>query len=215
MAIKTARLCGLILCLLISIPAYSDETAPTILIFGDSLSAAYNMRQEQGWVHLLTEKLSSGDYPHQVVNASISGETTYGGLQRLPELLAAHQPSWVLLELGANDGLRGLPLNKMRANFRQMISLAQTAQARVLLLGIRIPSNYGPVYTRRFLAIYQELAMEYDLPWIPFFLEGLQQGNDLAEIYLQEDGLHPNAAAQALIVETVWRHLQPLLMKSK
>jgi acyl-CoA thioesterase-1 len=183
---------------------------PTILVYGDSLSAAYSMPREQGWVALLQERLRKKGFPHRVVNASISGETTSGGLARLASTLEQHEPDIVLLELGANDGLRGLPLASMQRNLRSMIEASQAADASVVLLGILIPPNYGPRYTRQFAASYIELADRYDLPLLPFLLEGIAGKPELT----LDDGLHPNADAQEKILDNVWQTLQPMLKKS-
>jgi len=179
----------------------------TILVFGDSLSAAYGVRPEQGWVTLLTKRLQTQGYGYQVINASVSGETSSGGLERLPRALSLHAPDILILELGANDGLRGLPVNAMHDNLAQMVRLAQAAGARVLLVGIRIPPNYGPRYTDEFGRVYGEIAQKYHLPLVPFLLEKVA----LDAALMQEDGLHPNAAAQPIILDTVWPHLKPLL----
>lgn len=182
----------------------------TILVFGDSLSAAYGIRPEQGWVALLTQRLQAQGYGYQIVNASVSGETTSGGLQRLPRALQLHQPSIVVLELGANDALRGLPLSGTRANLAQMVRLSQDAGARVLLVGIRIPPNYGPRYTEEFASVFPELAKQYHLPLVPFLLQDVA----LNPARMQEDGMHPNAAGEAPILDTVWPYLKPLLKKN-
>jgi acyl-CoA thioesterase I len=182
----------------------------TILVFGDSLSAAYGIRPEQGWVALLTQRLQAQGYGYQIVNASVSGETTSGGLQRLPRALQLHQPGIVVLELGANDALRGLPLSGTRANLAQMVRLSQEAGARVLLVGIRIPPNYGPRYTEEFASVFPELAKQYHLPLVPFLLQDVA----LNPARMQEDGMHPNAAGEAPIVDTVWPYLKPLLKKN-
>jgi len=179
----------------------------TILVFGDSLSAAYGVRPEQGWVTLLTQRLQTQGYGYQVINASVSGETSSGGLERLPRALSLHAPDILILELGANDGLRGLPVNAMHDNLAQMVRLAQAAGARVLLVAIRIPPNYGPRYTDEFGRAYGEIAQKYHLPLVPFLLEKVA----LDAALMQEDGLHPNAAAQPIILDTVWPHLKPLL----
>jgi len=179
----------------------------TILVFGDSLSAAYGVRPEQGWVTLLTQRLQTQGYGYQVINASVSGETSSGALERLPRALSLHAPDILILELGANDGLRGLPVNAMHDNLAQMVRLAQAAGARVLLVGIRIPPNYGPRYTDEFGRVYGEIAQKYHLPLVPFLLEKVA----LDAALMQEDGLHPNAAAQPIILDTVWPHLKPLL----
>jgi len=182
----------------------------TILVFGDSLSAAYGIRPEQGWVALLTQRLQAQGYGYPIVNASVSGETTSGGLQRLPRALQLHQPGIVVLELGANDALRGLPPSGTRANLAQMVRLSQEAGARVLLVGIRIPPNYGPRYTEEFESVFPELAKQYHLPLVPFLLQDVA----LNPARMQEDGMHPNAAGEAPIVDTVWPYLKPLLKKN-
>jgi acyl-CoA thioesterase-1 len=182
----------------------------TILVFGDSLSAAYGIRPEQGWVALLTQRLQAQGYGYQIVNASVSGETTSGGLQRLPRALQLHQPGIVVLELGANDALRGLPLSGTRANLAQMVRLCLEAGARVLLVGIRIPPNYGPRYTEEFASVFPELAKQYHLRLVPFLLQDVA----LNPARMQEDGMHPNAAGEAPILDTVWPYLKPLLKKN-
>ena len=182
----------------------------TILVFGDSLSAALGLRPEQGWVALLARRLQSQGYGYEVVNASVSGETSSGGLQRLPRALELHHPQIVVLELGANDGLRGLPVEAMRANLVQMVHLAQAAGAHVLLVGIRIPPNYGPRYGDQFAAAYPAVAEQNHLPLVPFLLQDVALNPHL----MQDDGLHPNAAGEPTVLENVWPHLKPLLNKS-
>lgn len=178
-----------------------------LMIFGDSLSAAYGMEQSQGWVALLSDKLDRQDYDWEVVNASVSGETTTGGLARLPAMLETYAPEIVVLELGGNDGLRGLPLNTIRANLESMIDMATQAGAQVVLAGIQIPPNYGPRYTVPFFEQYQEIATQKNVPLIPFLIDGIPQQADL----MQDDGIHPTAEAQAIIVRNVWPVLAPLL----
>jgi len=195
----------LISCLLLILA--SSLRADTLLVVGDSLSAAHGIPQSEGWVSLLEEELKQRGHPLRVVNASISGETTSGGLSRLPRLLKDYQPELVLLELGANDGLRGTPLSVIEQNLRQMIELSQAAGAQVLLIGIRLPPNYGPQYTERFYQIYPELADEYGLPLVPFLLEKVALDPRL----MQRDGLHPNSDAQPILLQTVWKQLGPLL----
>ena len=173
----------------------------TILVLGDSLSAAHGIAQNQGWVTLLAERMAQKTPPWKVINASISGETTSGGLTRLPALLATHKPQWVMIELGANDGLRGLPLKIMRQNLQRMIELSQQSGAKVLLIGMMLPPNYGFTYTTPFTAMYQQLAEEQHLPLVPFLLDGVANDPRL----MQYDGLHPNVAAQPVILENVWR----------
>jgi len=179
----------------------------TLLVFGDSLSAAYGLRAEQGWVTQLQQRLASEGYGYHVVNASVSGETTSGGRNRLQRALAQHRPAVVLVELGANDGLRGLPVKDTQANLRAMIQAAQVAGAKVLLLGIHIPPNYGPQYTQAFDAMYTSLAAEMRVPLLPFLLEGIAMNTR----YMQADGLHPNAAGQPRVLANVWPRLKPLL----
>jgi acyl-CoA thioesterase-1 len=181
----------------------------TILVFGDSLSAAYGIRPEQGWVALLTQRLQTQGYGYQIVNASVSGETSDGGLERLPRALQLHQPQLVILELGANDGLRGLPTAPAHDNLAQMIRLSQDAGAKVLLLGIRIPPNYGPRYTNEFERMYPDLAAQYHLPLVPFLLQPIA----LDPAHMQADGVHPNASGEPFVLDTIWPYLKPLLKK--
>ena len=183
----------------------------TILVMGDSLSAAYGIRPEQGWVALLTQRLQAQGYGYQVVNASVSGETSSGGLQRLPRALQLHQPGMVILELGANDGLRGLPLGLTKENLSKMVQLSQAAGARVLLVGIRIPPNYGPRYASEFADLYPEVAKQYHLPLVPFLLDKVA----LDAALMQDDGLHPNARGEPLVLDTLWQRLEPLLKKNR
>lgn len=177
---------------------------PTVLVWGDSLSAAYGIPVEKGWVNLLQEKLGDG---YRVVNGSISGETSVGGLTRLPEALKTYQPNYLLLELGANDGLRGIDLATMRSNLESMIKLAQAANTNVVLLGIQLPPNYGSTFTEKFAAIYTDLAKQYNVPLVPFLLEGVADNWDL----MQTDGLHPTADAQPSILDNVWKVLETVL----
>ncbi len=176
---------------------------------GDSLSAAYGIETSQGWVALLQQRLQVRGYDYRVVNASVSGDTTAQGLTRLPLELERHQPIVVILELGANDGLRGLSVAAMRQNLAQMIVLSQKAGARVLLAGIYLPPNYGPEYTRRFAAVYPWLARRYRLPLVPFLLAGVAEHRD----WMQADGLHPLAMAEPRVLENVWSKLAPLLRR--
>ncbi len=180
-----------------------------ILVLGDSLSAAYGMQRGEGWVALLDERLNEErpNDEHAIVNASISGETTSGGLRRLPDLLDRHAPDIVVLELGANDGLRALSLEAMQTNLVEMIQQSQDAGARVLLLGMRIPSNYGPAYTERFHGVFDTLAQEYDTAYLPFFLAPIASDQSL----FQDDGVHPTATAQPALLDHVWPRLAPLL----
>ena len=180
-----------------------------MLVLGDSLSAAYGIRLEQGWVALLQDRLKSKGYGHRVVNASSSGETTGGALARLPRALERHRPAVVVIELGGNDGLRGLPIADVRANFESLIRLSRDSGANVLLIGMRIPPNYGATYTRAFHELFGELAAKHRLPLVPFFLDGIALDDSL----MLEDGLHPNAAAQPKLLEMVWPKLEPLLKR--
>ena len=194
---------------LASVPAaaWAESDPGVVLVFGDSLSAAYRMDEEQGWVALLQQRVDTNGLDWQVQNASVSGETTSGGLARLPAVLDSTQPDIVILELGGNDGLRGLPVPTIRANLQQMIELSQQAGARVMLVGIQIPPNYGPRYTQPFYDQYQELADQYDTTLIPFLLDGIADQPEL----MQDDGIHPRAEAQGMIVDIVWPVLLPML----
>lgn len=194
----------LVLIVIFSAPGLSADQRPTLLVMGDSLSAAYGIEQEQGWVTLLAERLKD---EVQVVNASISGETTSGGAQRLASIIGQRQPDIVLLELGGNDGLRGLPPTQMRANLASMIEQSQQAGADVLLLGIDIPPNYGQAYRDAFTGVFHSLANEYNVALVPFLLEGVALNDEL----MQSDGIHPTAEAQPIILENVWPELEPLL----
>ena len=179
----------------------------TLLVFGDSLSAAYGLRADQGWVAQLQQRLADQGYGYRVVNASVSGETTAGGRARLARALQTHQPQLVILELGANDGLRGLPVKDARANLASMIADIQKQPAKALLAGVLMPPNYGARYASDFAAMYADVAKAANVSLIPFLLDGIA----LDERYMQADGLHPNAAGQPLVLENVWKHLKPLL----
>lgn len=178
-----------------------------MLILGDSLSAAHNIPLSAGWPHLLARRLAGHHPPYRVVNASISGETTLTGRQRLPALLKAHHPDIVILELGANDGLRGLSLSHMRGNLAAMIRASQSAGAKVLLLGIELPVNYGPVYRGQLRDTYTELAKTYHTRLVPFLLKGVA----LDPTLMQDDGLHPNADGEPRVLANVWHALKPML----
>lgn len=195
-----------LLCLVWGHSSLGDENK-TVLVFGDSLSASYGIEEEQGWVNLLSEKLRKAQSPYTVVNASVSGETSTGGLSRLPAALTEFQPSVVILELGGNDGLRGLPLATLQANLEEMVSLSQQAGAKVLLAGIQIPPNYGPRYTEPFYALFGEIAEAEQLPFVPFLIDGIPQQPEL----MQNDGIHPRAEAQHMILDNVWPVLEPML----
>ena len=200
----------LALFVLIVASASARAEAPVILVFGDSISAGYGLAHvEQGWVELLKTRLSALGYGYQVVNASVSGETTAGGLARLPRALELHHPKIVILELGGNDGLRALPVAQMRANLTQMVELATAAGAKTLLVGMRMPPNYGPEYTEQFAMVFSDLARDRKLPVVPFLLTDIA----LSPTLLQGDDIHPNAAGQPVLLENVWPTLKPLLHK--
>ena len=190
-------------------PAGAAAGKPVVLVLGDSLSASYGIPVGQGWVALLQRRLDREGYGYTVVNASVSGETTVGGLERLPRALARHKPAIVIVELGGNDGLRGLPVPELRANLEAIIKASRGAGAKVLLAGIRIPPNYGPRYTEQFYGVYGELARTLKIAWVPFFLEGIALRDDL----FQDDGIHPALEAQPILVENVWPALKPLLKR--
>jgi len=190
-----------------SIPAFAAN--PKILVYGDSLSAAYGIPQQQGWAALLKEKLTRENLNFEVINASISGETTSGGLTRLARTLEQTKPQTIIIELGANDGLRGLPVKNMRDNLDAMIQLSKKSGARVLLIGMRIPPNYGQKYTEEFSQTYIKLASQHKIPVVPFMLENVAAKPDL----IQQDGLHPNTLGQPIILENIWPALQRLIKK--
>ncbi len=179
----------------------------TLLVYGDSLSAAYGIEINQGWVYLLQQKMQQTNPNWKVVNVSISGETTAGGLSRLKTTLDKYKPDLMLLELGANDGLRGTSLKSTKQNLEKMIAMAQANKVRTVLFEMQIPPNYGPLYTRKFTNIFQELGKTYNLTVVPFFLAGVAGNSDLN----QPDGIHPTAEAQPKLLENVWTGLQPLL----
>jgi len=202
------RLFFLVALLLAGVSAQAE--APVILVFGDSISAGYGLaRVDLGWVELLKTRLNTEGYGYQVVNASVSGETTAGGLARLPRALELHHPKIVILELGGNDGLRALPVPQMRDNFAQMIDLSTHAGAKVLVLGMRIPPNYGPQYTSQFEAVYGDLARADKLPLVPFLMDHIALQPEL----MQGDDIHPNVKGQPILLDNVWRVLQPMLKK--
>lgn len=182
-------------------------TAGTILIVGDSISAAFGLDTRLGWVSLLEQRLSKQGYDDQVVNASVSGDTSAGGLARLPALLAAHKPEVVILELGGNDGLRGQLPAQLKQNLAGMIDASQKAGATVLLLGMQLPPNYGVRYTQAFAEVYRQLGSEKKVPLVPFFLEGIGGHPEL----MQADGVHPAVGAQGKLLDNVWPALKPLL----
>jgi len=188
--------------------AKGPDTRNAVLVVGDSLSAAHNIPAASGWVNLLQQRVSKQITPAPaIVNASISGETTAGALTRLPGLLEKHRPRVVVIELGGNDALRGLTPAQLRGNLEKMIVASRAAGARVVLLGIDVPPNYGPAYRQRLRQTYAELSEKYDAPLLPFLLEGVA----LTPGLMQSDGLHPTAAAQPKVLDNVWPVLKPLL----
>lgn len=201
----------LTLTLSVPVPLPARASAPVILVLGDSLSAAYGIGLQDGWVALLQGRLRQRGFDYQVVNAGISGDTTAGGLTRLPELLERHRPSILLIELGANDGLRGLPPPLIRENLTRMIRLGQAAGSQVLLIGIQLPPNYGAAYNRAFQVVFSEVASGAGVPLVPFLLAGVTEDPNL----MQADALHPAAAAQPHILDNVWPGLAPLLATAK
>jgi len=193
--------------LLFAALALSNPASATknILVFGDSLSAGYGIARDDSWANLLQLELKKNHPQFEVVNASISGETTSGGLRRIGQALQQHTPAVVILELGANDGLRGATIADTEKNLNKIIEQVQKAHARILLLGMQLPPNYGPVYTRQFRALYARLARKHDIALVPFMLEGVKPEQ------FQADNLHPNAEAQPLIMRHILKSLLPLL----
>ena len=207
-----ARIISLLVIIMSLCPAVArsaEEATNTLLVYGDSLSAAYGIQEAQGWVALLESRLNEEDWPYKLINGSVSGETTTGGLERLPAMLSNYQPDLVILELGGNDGLRGLPLETLKANLRKMISLIRAAGSEVLLTGIQIPPNYGPRYTEPFFSLYTEISEEDSLALVPFLIDGIPQQPEL----MQNDGIHPKAEAQIMILDNVWPYLEPMLSR--
>lgn len=196
---------SLVLTLLFCSPASANNQ--TLLVLGDSLSAAFGIEQQQGWVSLLQKRLQQEARDYQVINASISGETTSGGMSRLPTLLQRHQPRIVIIALGANDGLRGLSLKQMQANLNGMIEQSKQKGAVVLLVGMRLPPNYGPAYTHLFHDTFNQLAAAQKVPLIPFLLDGIGKDKSM----FQRDGLHPTAQAQVKILKNIWPSLKDML----
>lgn len=204
-----ARLAPYVLCLaaMLAAGAVHAEPAPTILVLGDSISAAYGIDLERGWVQLLRERLEAEGYPHRVVNGSVSGETTAGGLSRLPAMLRRHQPEVVLVELGGNDGLRALSLSELDENLSDIIDVSRAAGATPVLFEMRIPPNYGPRYTEGFRQTFRTVAQRKDVPLVPFFLAGIAEDPSR----FLDDGIHPTAAAQPALLDAVWPSLRQVL----
>jgi acyl-CoA thioesterase-1 len=196
---------AVMLTLLLAAPARAEPAV--ILVFGDSLSAGYGLPQGAGWVDLLQRRLTDRSLDYRVVNASISGETTLGGRNRLAGALREHRPKVVILALGANDGLRGQSIDAMRENLNAMVRASRATGAKVLLVGMRIPPNYGSQYSQKFRAVYSDVAAGMKIPLVPFLLEGFADRREL----FQADGIHPTAQAQPLMLDTVWHGLEPLL----
>jgi acyl-CoA thioesterase-1 len=188
----------------------TDKSAGTILVFGDSLSAAYGLARDQGWPHLLEKRLREEGYDYRVANASLSGETTSGGASRFEGALKAHRPDVVVLELGANDGLRGQSVDVMKRNLEAMIDTSRKGKAEVLLVGMRLPPNYGTAYTEKFQQVYTDLARSKKVALVPFLFEGFAEDAR----YFQSDRVHPTSEAQALMLDIVWKGLKPLLKSS-
>jgi len=200
------------LCLIAAVPLSTRAAEPPIiLVVGDSLSAGYGLLPGQGWVTLLQQRLKREGYGYRVVNASVTGETTDGGVQRLNRALTQHEPAVVIIELGGNDGLRGLPVSRVRTNLELLIMQSRTAGAQVLLVAIRVPTNYGQRYATSFQSIYADLATQYRIGVVPFLSD--QVAVDLA--LFQEDGIHPNARAQPLLLDNLWPRLAPLLQHNQ
>jgi acyl-CoA thioesterase-1 len=200
------RLAALLALTIVCLPA-AHGAEQTIVVVGDSLSSGYGIAAEQSWVAMLEDRLQAEGYGYRIVNASIAGDTSAGGLARLPRLLAAHDPQLVVIELGGNDGLRGQPVAALRDNLAKMIEMAKQSGAAVVLAGIQIPPNYGTTYTQALAAVYPELAERFETPLIEFILEDVALHRDL----MQPDGIHPNAAGQKVVLANVWRVLGPLL----
>ena len=205
--IRSAIVLFLLFHLLLPLAVQADTDA-RLLVLGDSLSSAYGIPLEKGWVSLLQKRLQNKHMKWQLINASITGDTTHGGLARLPELLQRHRPAIVIIELGGNDGLRGLSLHEMKRNLVEMTQLAQQAGAAVLLLGVRLPANYGPVYGERFHRVYREVADTTGATLVDFFLQGVAETTER----MQADGIHPAAEAQPLILDNIWPELEPQLV---
>jgi acyl-CoA thioesterase-1 len=206
---KSSTLVYFLLLLLVAAPAHA--VTRNLLVIGDSLSAAYGLSPEQGWVRLLQQRLDEQGKDYRVINASITGDTTHGGLTRLPQALQRHRPSLVIIELGGNDGLRGFDLDSTRNNLRQMIREARAQGAEVLLLGVRLPANYGETYNQQFSAVFTGLAESEQVPVVPAFMLGVADHLDM----MQADGIHPSGRAQPRLLDNVWPTLAPLLDASR
>lgn len=197
----------LLINVILSVPSEAEQPRPVIMVLGDSLSAAPGVPHKANWVYLLQQRLEQKGYPYQVVNASVSGDTTMAGLSRLPNAINTHKPHIVIIELGGNDGLQALPPSEMHKNINKMIALAKNAKAKVLLCGVRIPPNLGQAYVDKFLAVYQDAAQDNHVTLVPFILNGVATIPEL----MQADGIHPNERGQPIVMENVWAGLAPLL----
>jgi len=195
------------LLLLICTQSYGTE-APTVLVFGDSLSAGHGINVDQSWVTLLQSRLADQGYEHRVINASIGGDTTESGAARIAQAIETFAPTLIILELGGNDGLRGIPPDRMRVNLRKIVKTSKDSGAAVVLLGIRIPPNYGQRYIEAFDNVFREIAIDLEVPWIEFFMEGVALNDEL----MQSDGIHPNAAAQSILLENAWPMIDEALV---
>ena len=202
-------LCAWLAALAVAVPVLAQPREPVLLVIGDSISAGYGLPAGKVWVDLLAERLKAEGYRYRVVNASITGDTTAGGRARITALLVTHQPAVVIIELGGNDALRGGRLAATRENLDAMVTLAQRAKAKVLLVGMQMPSNYGPAYVREFNEVFTTVAKTHKVPLVPFFFEGF--GEDMA--YFQSDRIHPTAEAQPRLLDNVWPALKPLLAR--
>ncbi len=209
---KTIQLIAICLACFLNIPAAHTNSlaSPKILVLGDSISAAYGMAPDKGWVNLLQQRLGNSAYSHyEVINASISGNTSGDGLSRLPQLLSLYSPKIVILELGGNDGLRGYPVKLMSKNLQKIIDLSEQNNAQVLLAGIEIPPNYGQRYTLSFRKTFQQLATNNDISYVPFILENIAVNPEL----MQKDGIHPTEEAQSILLDNIWGNVEELLQK--
>ena len=200
----------MIILVLLLTPAAKAAESPTVLIFGDSLSAGFGIDVDQSWGALLQKRLEEQGYEHRVVNASISGETTAGGATQIESAIEDFAPELIILELGGNDGLRGFPPSRIKENLKAIAARARASGAEVVLLGIRIPTNYGTRYTQAFEAVYAEVAAELDIPWIEFFMEGVALNDEL----LLDDRIHPNAKAQPILLDNAWPIIRATLDKT-
>ena len=188
----------------------ANKTPATILVLGDSLSGAYGLNADEGWVALLQQQITRQGYSYKVINVSVSGDTTRTGLSRLEPALNAHEPDIVIIALGGNDGLRGLPFREIETSLVKIIERCKREDAQILLVGVRLPPNYGPVYNQKFAELYQRLADSYEIPLVPRMLEQVAENREL----MQQDGIHPKATAQPKVMKNIWLGLKPLLDKN-